>query len=234
MTKHPNCIPKNTIGILGWGHNFNDKIVLLDTKYQVTNTLGEGVIENTKLSFDQWATLQGTRQSLGEYAKYLTETSREALEGPLHTIIVTSSGNLSPSPGQYTILGGVLPRYSIIIDYLTGLDNFEHADGLNLGIYREKLNPDDTTLQSRVTLHRDQFRTIINCTKPGDTDALGVEYDTGDGWHPLGVGIGTNAKWEHTFTSPSVPVSLVYRVTLYRKGHALGLQTVESTSSQPK
>ena len=235
MSKHPTCIPKTVPGILAWGTNFNPKILLLDTKYAITETLGENVLEDAKAAFDQWATLQGTRLELKEYGLYLTGISKTALEGDTQNIIVTSPNTLSPSPGQYVIMGGVLPRYSSIIDYLKSLPNFGHDDGLNLGIFREKLTPDENQYQSHVTLHRDSFRTTINCTKPGNVDTLGVEYRIGQepDWHPLGVGIGTNAKWEHDFQSPPIPVNLAYRVTLYRRGHAIGLQSIASISSQP-
>jgi hypothetical protein len=66
-------------------------------------------------------------------------------------------------------------------------------------------------------------------------DTLGVEYRIGQeaDWHPLGVGVGTNAKWEHEFPSPPVPVNLSYRVTLYKKGRPLGQQAIANTSSNP-
>ena len=234
MSKHPTCIPETVTGILAWGTNFNPKIVLLDTKYAITETLGENVLEDAKARFDQWATLQGTRLTLKEYGLYLTDISKTALEGPMQNIIIASPNTLSPSPGQYVIMGGVLPGYAVILDYLRDFP-VEHGDAVDLGMTKHPATPDEQQYQSRVTLHRDAYRTTINCTKPGNIDTLGVEYRIGQepDWHPLGVGLGTNAKWEHEFPSPAIPVNLSYRVSLYHRGHAIGQQSIANTSSQP-
>jgi hypothetical protein len=167
---------------------------------------------------------------LKEYGLYLTDLSKQDLEGPVKNIIVVGPS----TPGQYVIMGGLLPRYSILIDYLRDFP-VEHADAVDLGLIKHTPTPDEQQYQSHVTLHRDHFQTIINCTKPGDVDNLGVEYRIGQepDWHPLGVGIGVNAKWTHDFPSPPEPVNLSYRVTLYHRGHPIGQQTIANTSSQP-
>jgi hypothetical protein len=141
---------------------------------------------------------------LKEYGLYLTDLSKQDLEGPVKNIIVVGPS----TPGQYVLMGGRLPRYSILIDYLRDFP-VEHADAVDLGLIKHTPPPGEPHYQSHVTLHRDHFQTIINCTKPGDVDNLGVEYRVGQepDWHPLGVGIGVNAKWTHDFPSPPQPVN---------------------------
>jgi hypothetical protein len=232
MKHHPICIPNTFNGILAWGYNCNTKAPAYDAKYQITDNLGMNFLEDTTASYTQFATLLGTRSLVEQRVKEVTHILRQLLEGEEQTLPVPGFGNLGPA-GQYTVLGGLLSRYGRLRHYLVNHENYARTDGEDLGFYPLNPHPDETQLRSHVTWHRSDAETKLRCTKPGQTDAVGVEYDTGDdtGWHLLGVG--TNSDWLHDFRSPPKPTTLTYRVRLYHRGHEIGLPAIIHLSSQP-
>ena len=233
MSKHhPYCIPKSYAGVLAWGHNVNTKAPGYDQKYEILETLGENFLTDLSANYNQFAELLGQRDVTQIYLKDLTDNIHLVLEGELKDVLIAGVGYLGPA-GQYRVMGGLLLRYATLVHHIKNHANYSEADGIDLGFYPPQGHGDTDKVQSHVTLHRSETETTINCTKPGNADAIGVEYDHGDegGWHQLGIG--TNAQWKDLFDSPPRPVTLLYRITLYKRGHAIGQKTIASINSQP-
>ena len=235
MTKHHiSCIPHSYTGILAWGHNINSKSPGYDQKYEISETLGENCLTDLKACYNQFAELLGNRGLIQQYLQDLTGNIRLMLEGEKQDILIAGVGQLDPA-GQYRVMGGLLLSYAGLVHHIKNHPNYSEADGIDLGFYPPKGHGDTDKVQSHVTPHRSDTETTLNCTKPGGADSIGVEYDhdDGTGWHPLGPGAGTNAQWKDPFISPARPVTLLYRITLYKRGHAIGQKTIVSISSQP-
>jgi hypothetical protein len=226
---HPRCIPRSQDGVLIWGHNFNAFIPQLAAKYGITQER----ITRLTATYDGFHRLFRQRQSLEYLAKAGTELLRTVLNGDIGTAPVLNFTALNAElAGEITT--GLLLQYGQLIRQIRNHPDYDPLDGLELGILPSPRGADDSTARSRVTLHRDNFRTRINCTKAGGADVICVHVDRADGrgWQLLGFG--TQSKCRDEFPDPAVPVVLSYRVTLYRRGRPLGLVRIATISSRGK
>ncbi|MDR0532573.1 MAG: hypothetical protein LBH01_01315 [Verrucomicrobiales bacterium] len=229
---HPSCIPNSQVGVLAWPHNFNSKAK--NTAYLAKYGYELQDVEDAESLSLKYANLLARRDLAKKRSKELTLIARNVLEGDTGSTTLPGTKELGPAENEI-IETGLLARYAALIDQIRNHPNYSEADGIDLGLVANSGSQAAASeqVQSRVTLHRSEYETVINCTKSGDADAVGIEVDHGDGegWKLLGVG--TNAQWHDEFRSPEKPVVLRYRVTLYHRGHPIGKSAEASTSSQP-